>query len=89
MISKKLIVKNEAGLHARPAGILAKEAAACKCDVKMLVGTREIQLKSILNIMVAAIKCGTEVELICDGEDEAASLDKLAALIESDMDANA
>lgn len=89
MITRKLIVKNEAGLHARPAGILAKEAASCKCEVKMLVGTREIQLKSILNIMVAAIKCGTEVELICDGEDEVASMDKLAALIESDMDANA
>ncbi|MFI3142375.1 MAG: HPr family phosphocarrier protein [Clostridia bacterium] len=87
MISRKLIVKNPAGLHARPAGILAKEASACKCDVKMLVGTREIQLKSILNIMVAAIKCDTEVELICDGENEAQSMEKLAAIIESDIDA--
>ncbi len=85
MVSKSLVINMKSGLHARPAGVLSKAATQCECDVKMLVGSNEIQVKSILNIMVAAIKCGTEVVLVCDGVDEVASLEKLSALIESGL----
>ncbi len=85
MVSKKLTINMKSGLHARPAGVLSKAATQCDCDVKLLVGDREIQVKSILNIMVAAIKCGTEVELVCNGVDEEKSLETLAALIESGL----
>lgn len=41
--------------------------------------------KSILNIMAAGIKCGTEVEVRCDGENEEADLKTLVDLIESGL----
>lgn len=85
MVSKKIVVKNESGLHARPAGILAKEAGKCRSNVTINVGDRTIVAKSILNIMAAAIKCGTEIELCCDGENEEADLARLAELIESGL----
>lgn len=85
MVSKQLTINMKAGLHARPAGVLSKAAGECDCDVKILLADREIQAKSILNIMVAAIKCGTEIVLVCDGPDEDASLAKLTALIESGL----
>ena len=85
MVSRKITVKNTAGLHARPAGVLAKEAGKCSCDVWLVLGEKKIQAKSILNLMAAAIKCGTEIELQCDGEDEKESLDMLSALIESGL----
>ncbi len=85
MVSKQLTINMKAGLHARPAGILAKAATQCECDVKLLVGNSEIQAKSILNIMVAAIKCGTQVILVCDGVEEEKSLATLSALIESGL----
>ncbi len=85
MVSKQLTINMKAGLHARPAGILSKAATECPCDVKILVGDREIQVKSILNIMVAAIKCGTEITLVCDGENEEKCLATLTALIESGL----
>ncbi|MDO4306667.1 MAG: HPr family phosphocarrier protein [Eubacteriales bacterium] len=85
MVSKKIVVKNESGLHARPAGILAKEAGKCRSNVLIKVGDRTIVAKSILNIMAAAIKCGTEIELCCDGENEETDLAKLAELIESGL----
>lgn len=85
MVSQKVVIKNEAGLHARPAGILAKEAMKCKSNVMILVGEKKVQVKSVLNLMAAAIKCGMEVELVCDGENEEAELKELVALIESGL----
>lgn len=85
MVSRKLTVSNASGLHARPASVLAQAAGKCRCDVTIRVGDKTIQAKSILNIMAAAIKCGTEIELICNGENEEAELEKLSQLIESGL----
>lgn len=85
MVSQKLVIKNEAGLHARPAGVLAQAAMKCKSNVLILVGEKKVQVKSILNLMAAGIKCGTEIELQCDGENEEEELKNLAALIESGL----
>ncbi len=82
MVSKKILIKNESGLHARPASILAKEASQCKCEVIINTDTKRVVVKSVLNIMSAVIKKGAEIELVCDGEDEVASLQKLSQLIE-------
>lgn len=85
MVSRKILIKNHAGLHARPAGVLAQIAMKCKSDVWMMYGERKIQVKSILNIMAAAIKGGTEIELFCEGEDEEAELKMLTEAIESGL----
>ena len=85
MVSQKLIVKNESGLHARPAGILAQAAMKCSSNVFILVGERKVQVKSILNLMAAGIKCGTEIELQCEGENEEQELKILVELIESGL----
>lgn len=85
MVSQKLVIKNESGLHARPAGILAQAATKCKSNVKIIVGDKTVQVKSILNLMAAAIKCGTEIELQCEGETEEEDLKTLVELIESGL----
>ena len=85
MVSQKLIVKNESGLHARPAGILAQAAMKCSSNVFILVGERKVQVKSILNLMAAGIKCGTEIELQSEGENEEQELKTLVELIESGL----
>lgn len=85
MVSQKLVIKNKAGLHARPAGLLAQAAMKCSSNVVILVGEKTVQVKSILNLMAAAIKCGTEIELQCDGENEEEDLKTLVALIEKGL----
>ena len=85
MVSQKVVIKNASGLHARPAGVLVKEAGKCASDVKLVVGERAINAKSILNIMAAGIKCGTEIEVRCDGENEEAELQTLIAAIEGGL----
>ena len=41
--------------------------------------------KSVLNVMAAGIKSGTEITLICDGEDEADAMDTISKAIESGL----
>ena len=80
MVSQKITIKNPSGLHARPASILAQAAGKCSSNVIIVYGE-----KRILNIMAAAIKCGTEVELQCTGETEEEDLKTLVTLIESGL----
>ncbi len=85
MVSAKVIVKNPSGLHARPASILAQAAGKCKSETVLLYGEKRIQLKSILNIMSAAIKSGSEVEIQCSGDSEEKDIKTLVELIESGL----
>ena len=79
MVTKTVEVKNEQGLHMRPAGILAaemKKFAGCTVTLKTAAS-------AVMQIMAAGIKCGTQVEIIADGENEQAALDKAVELFES------
>lgn len=85
MVSKTLTVVNPSGLHLRPAGILSQTAMKFKCDVLIESGEKRIVAKSVLNVMAAGIKSGTEITLICDGEDEVAALETISQAIENGL----
>lgn len=85
MVSQKVIIKNPSGLHARPASVLVQAAGKCKSDVILVYGEKRIQAKSILNVMAAAIKSGSEVIVECSGETEEEDLKKITELIESGL----
>lgn len=85
MISKNLTVVNPSGLHLRPAGVLSQTAMKFKSDITIVSGEKKIVAKSVLNVMAAGIKSGTEITLICDGEDEAAAMETVSKAIESGL----
>ena len=85
MVSQKVVIKNPSGLHARPASILVQAAGKCRSDVILVYGEKRIQAKSILNLMAAAIKSGSEVVIECTGESEEEDLKTLVELIESGL----
>ena len=85
MISKNLTVVNPSGLHLRPAGVLSQTAMKFKSDITIVSGEKKIVAKSVLNIMAAGIKCGTEITLICDGEDEEEAMKTVSQAIESGL----
>ncbi len=85
MVTQTFIINNKNGLHARPAGELAKIAGSCRSDITLKIGEKKINPKSILNIMAAAIRFGTEIELECTGETETEDLKRLAEAIEQGL----
>jgi phosphocarrier protein len=85
MVSQKVTVKNASGLHARPASELAKLCTKCNSDIAIIVGEKRINPKSILILMSAAIRCGTEILVECTGETEQEDLQAIINAIEDGL----
>lgn len=85
MVSKKFVIKNPTGFHIRPAGMLCEAAMNHKAHITFRYGGNgsEANVKSILSILGACIRSGDEIELVCDGEDEADAMEELSAMIEN------
>lgn len=85
MVSQKVIIKNPTGLHLRPAGNLCKAAMQFKSLITFNFRNNTANAKSVLSVLGACIKCGDEIEVICEGEDEEQALKSLIEEIESGL----
>lgn len=78
----KLVIKNETGLHARPAAMVVAEAGKYKCNLTIKKGEREVNIKSILGLLSLGASKGDEITLKADGEDEVQAAETISKLIE-------
>ncbi len=85
MVSKTVKIVNAQGLHMRPAGMFAKEMTKFNSDIFLDVQGKKINAKSVMHIIAACIKCGTELTVECSGEDEQEALNQAVSLIESGL----
>ena len=88
MYSKKTVIANATGLHARPASdfIAAASKFESKIKIARVGGDPEEDVanaKSIINLLALGLSQGEEVELSADGPDEQQAVDSLVALIDS------
>ena len=77
MVTQDIILRNEEGLHARPATEIVKNSSKYNCSIKLEINGKEYNAKSVLNIMSAGIKNNTQIKIICDGEDEENALTQI------------
>jgi phosphocarrier protein NPr len=80
-LSQSVIVANPNGLHARPADLLVKTANKYKASVSIVKGAERVDAKSILGILTLAAVQGVELKIETDGEDAAAALQAMVALL--------
>lgn len=73
------------GIHARPAGVLVKQAAGYSCAVKIAKDGREVDAKRIMGVMSLGVKCGMEVVVKCDGDDEEKASAELEAFFKENL----
>lgn len=85
MVSKKVMITNPTGLHLRPAGELCRRAIAYQSSVTFKSGRTTANAKSVLSVLGACVKHGDEIELFCDGADEAEALKELSQFIEDGL----
>ena len=85
MVRQKVVIKNPTGLHLRPAGNLCKEAIKYKSLITFTFRDSTANAKSVLSVLGACVKCGDEIELICDGPDEVEALTALTQAIEGGL----
>ena len=67
----------------RPANVFVTAMTKYASDVEIIAGEKKINGKSIMNIMAACIKCGSEITVECNGPDENEMLQEAVAMIES------
>ena len=63
-------VKDPVGVHARPAGLLAKKAAEYKSKITLIKDSKRADTKRIMMLMSLGIKCGDVITIAIEGEDE-------------------
>jgi phosphocarrier protein len=83
MVSEKVKVLNESGLHARPSSELVKTASKYKSEFFIKMYGYKVNGKSILGVMTLAAECGAEMELILEGPDEEEALETLVNLFKN------
>ncbi len=83
MITKKLIVQNKLGIHARPAAQFVRVASRFQADVSVEKDDEAVDGKSIMGLMMLAVGWGAEISVTADGADEAEAIAALEELINS------
>lgn len=78
-------VTDPEGIHARPAGILVKQAKEYPCSVKLAKDGKEVDAKRIMAIMSLGVKCGMEVTVKCEGENEDAAAAELETFFKENL----
>lgn len=81
----KYTVRDELGIHARPAGLLVKAAAAFKSDVKIKCGAKEADAKRLLAVMGLGVKKGNDITVTVSGADEAEAAANLKAFLSANL----
>lgn len=79
------VIADPMGLHARPAGMLAKEAVGYKCSVTITAPGGSADAKRLMAIMRLAAKAGMELTVTCDGEDEEAAAAGLQEFLKKNL----
>lgn len=74
-------VQDELGIHARPAGMLVKQAATYQCAIAVVCGEKQADAKKVFRMMALGAKQGQTIRVECDGPDEEAAAAELEALV--------
>ncbi|MGN0614315.1 MAG: HPr family phosphocarrier protein [Porcipelethomonas sp.] len=83
MFVKDVLVKNQVGLHARPATFFIQKANEFKSSIWIEREERRVNAKSLLGILSLGIVGGTDIRIIADGADEQQAVESLVELVES------
>jgi len=80
----KYVITDEVGIHARPAGLLVKEAKQFTSTITVIKGDKSAKATALMKLMGMGVKKGDEVTVTVEGDDEEAA----AAAIEAFFKAN-
>lgn len=83
MISKNFTIRNQLGLHARPAAQLTQIAGRYASEVHIAKNGRRVNAKSIMGVMMLAAGPGSVITIDADGTDAQQAIDAIGALIDS------
>jgi phosphotransferase system HPr (HPr) family protein len=80
-VSRKVVITNPQGLHARPADLFSRMASRYQARIGVIKENHRVDGKSILDLLTLAAEEGTELTIEASGRDADAALEALARLV--------
>jgi phosphocarrier protein len=85
-VSRDIEIINKLGMHARAAAKFVKLATSFDSNIDIQKGSRRVNAKSIMGVMMLAANKGSTITIHADGSDAEKSLDALEQLINNRFD---
>lgn len=84
---KKLeyVIRDEIGIHARPAGELVKEAKKYNSRITISKDGKSVEATKLMAVMGLGVKCGQTVEITVEGEDEDTAYEGIKVFFEKNL----
>ena len=83
MVEREVVIKNRAGMHARPAALLVQTANKFSSNIYFEKDSEQVNGKSIMGIITLGATYNTELKIIADGKDEMEAVEALAVLFKN------
>jgi phosphocarrier protein len=81
-----ITIVNPLGLHARAAAKFVHVASGFYSNIRVTRGTREMDGKSIMGLLLLSAAQGTSITISADGTDEQQAMSALCSLVERGFD---
>lgn len=81
----KYVITDPEGIHARPAGILVKQAAGYQSAVTIAKGEKSADAKRIFGVMGLGVKTGEEITITVEGADEDTAAEELETFFKENL----
>ena len=79
------VVKDELGIHARPAGVLAKEAKNFQSTITIVKGEKKAEATRLMAVMSLGVKKGDLVTVNVEGEDEETAFEAVKKFFDENL----
>ncbi len=86
MVKGSAVVRNGAGIHVRPSGVIFNAAREYDCKILVRAGGDEVRLNNVMNLIALGLRQGDELEVLVDGSEEKKVLEELLELFERRYD---
>ena len=78
-------IKDELGIHVRPAGLLAKEGKKFTSNIIVSKGDKKSDIKKLMAVMAMGVKFGETITVTFDGEDEETAFVAIKDFLENNL----
>ena len=78
-------IKDEVGIHARPAGLLAKKAKEFESTITIQKGEKSVNATKLMMLMGLGVKCGETVTITVEGTDEEKAVAEIEAFFNENL----
>lgn len=85
MKSFEYVIKDEIGIHARPAGMLSKIAKEFESEIIISKGDKSAVASKLMALMGLGVKCGDTILVSINGADEDTAAEKIKSFLEDNL----